>query len=380
MKINIIGGGIGGLATAIALQKQGHQVTVYENAPAFKPLGAGLVMAANAMKALQVIGIAEAVAQVGKPLAKGAILDARGKVISRVDVTTITQRFGMHNFTIHRAALHEILLGCLRPGTVVNGKNCVGVAQDQTGVTVHFADGSSDVADCLLACDGIRSVVRQQLVPDSRIRYAGHACWRAVTEVQPDKVDMENFTESWDTAGRFGIAPLAGNQVYWYACLNVPQDSPEAKAFMIPDLYERFKQFHDPVPYLLQNTPNEKLLLNDIIDFKPLRRLAFGKILLMGDAGHATTPNMGQGACQAIEDAAVLLKLLGTHAHVEEDFKAFEQKRLKRTEKINTLSWQIGKLAHVKNPFLAQVRNTVMRLLPDSVNNRQVAFLYDVAF
>lgn len=380
MKLLVIGGGIGGLTTAIALQRKGLTVQVFESAPGFKPLGAGLVLAANAMKALQTIGISEAIQPAGKLLTHGTILTDRGKVLSTVDVAAIMKRFGMHNFTIHRADLHQILLSQLQPNTLAYTKKCAEVTQHSAGVTVTFTDGTTATGDCLLAADGVHSVIRQKLIPESTIRYAGYTCWRAVVEADPSQIDLTNFTESWGTKGRFGIAPLTGNRVYWYACLNAPAQSMEMKQKTIDDLRECFKDYHDPIPYLLRITQNNQLIHNDIVDIKPLKQLAFGRILLMGDAGHATTPNMGQGACQAIEDAAVLMNQLGREATPELDFRAFERKRLVRTTQVNKASWQIGRLSQMDTPWLASLRNRLMRLIPKSFQQKQLEFLYEVDF
>lgn len=380
MKILIIGGGIGGLTTAIALQRKGISVQVFENAAEFKSLGAGIILAANAMKALEVMGLSEVIKSAGKLLKEGSILNDKGTVLSKVNVEEVTRQFGLHNFTIHRADLHQLLLSQLQPGTVVYQKRCVDVTQDATSVTATFADGSSATADCLLASDGVHSVIRQKLLPASTIRYAGYTCWRAVVQADPARVDLTRFTESWGAQGRFGIAPLTGNSVYWFACINAPQNSMEMKQKTIIDLQQHFQNFHNPIPYLLSLTKDNQLIQNDIIDIKPLKQLAFGRILLIGDAGHATTPNMGQGACQAIEDAATLMNQLGQETTIEQDFSTFEQKRLKRTEKINVASWQIGQIAQVANPLLASLRNGLMRLIPGSVASKQLEFLYDIHF
>ena len=153
------------------------------------------------------------------------------------------------------------------------------------------------------------------------------------------------------------------------------------KAYKTTDLAARFKDYHAPIPQLLQATRDEQLIWSDIIDLKPIQKYAFGRVLLLGDAAHATTPNMGQGACQAIEDAAVLMdeceKILGDLAQV---FHNFECRRLQRTHTIVNRSWSIGKVAQWTNPFLIGLRNTAFRLIPPSVNERQMAFLYQTDF
>jgi 2-polyprenyl-6-methoxyphenol hydroxylase-like FAD-dependent oxidoreductase len=123
------------------------------------------------------------------------------------------------------------------------------------------------------------------------------------------------------------------------------------------------------------------MLCHDIIDVKPIRQFAFGHILLCGDAAHATTPNMGQGACQAIEDAIVLANCMATYsADIQKAFQVFEKKRISRTTRIVNTSWQIGKLAQIENKVLSNLRNGLMRLIPPSANEKQLQFLYNVDF
>jgi 2-polyprenyl-6-methoxyphenol hydroxylase-like FAD-dependent oxidoreductase len=380
-KFAIVGGGIGGLTLAIAMQRKGFQVTVYESTPKFKPLGAGLGLAANAVKAFLEIGIADEVLAVGKVMKMFRIADDSGKTIAETNSEEMSRRFGtVNNFTIHRADLHRVLLSQLEPETVVLDKNCVDVDQDVNGVALHFTDGTKAYADYLIACDGIHSPIRRKLLPGSSPRYAGYTCWRAVIDKVPTDFDFNHASESWGVGCRFGIVPLSGSRIYWYACVNATQNDPVMRSFRIPELLTYFSGFHSPVSEILKLTRNEDLLWGDIMDLKPIARFAFDKIVLMGDAAHATTPNMGQGACLAIEDSAVLANCIEDYETVEEAFKQFEQKRIKRTTKIVNGSWALGKAAQLENPLLISLRNAAVRLTPSSVAERQVKFIHDISF
>lgn len=376
----IVGGGIGGLTTAIALQRYGYQVTVYENAPGIKPLGAGLALAANAVKAFNEIGIGREVLQAGKVLKALRIKSPDGKILSETDSEKISAKLKIvNNFTIHRADLHAVLLSQLAPGTVLLNKGCVDFVQRKSNVTLQFHDGSSSDADYVIACDGVHSVIRKKLLPLSYPRYSGYTCWRGVTDHIPPGVDMDETSETWGRGHRFGIAPLSNNRIYWFACMNARQNDPAMKARRIDDLVGDFRDFHFPVPHLLRNTAQENLIWSDIIDLRPIRQFAFGNILLMGDAAHATTPNMGQGACMAIEDAAVLANCLQKNL-AEAAFISFEQKRIQRTTAIVKQSWRIGKLAQLENPILIALRNFAVRNTPASVVEKQVGFITGISF
>lgn len=374
----IIGGGIAGLTTAIALNRLGQQTIIFEAAPVVRPLGAGLVLAANAVQSLGRLGLIEAAMEQGRQLDAFAILDEAGNVVTRTSTQTISERYGIHNFVIHRAALHQVLLDHLPPATVQTGKRAVRINERLGSISIEFDDGSQFQTGYLLVADGIHSPIRQQLLPRSVPRYAGYTCWRAVVHWPANQ--LQEATETWGSRGRVGVVPLANDQVYWFACVNAPAQDGHMREQTSYDLANRFSNYHAPIPDLLAQTPGDKLLWNDIIDLKPLDRYAFGKTLLLGDAAHATTPNMGQGACQAIEDAVVLADELARYESPKNAFTAFERRRLARTHYVTNTSWRIGQMAQLTHPLLITLRNGLLRRVPASLNERQVKTLYQVDF
>ena len=380
-KYAVVGGGIGGLTLAIALQRKGLQVTVYEQTPQVKPLGAGLALAVNAMKAFRELGIDNEVLHAGKALKKLTIKDLKGNILTETDAEKISKKLGVvNNFTIHRGDLHEVLLQQLHPDTVVLGKACVDFEQRADGITMQFQDGSKDEADYVIACDGIHSVFRKKLVPRSEPRYAGYTCWRAVIENVPSTVNREETSETWGPGCRFGIVPLTHNRLYWFACVNAPANDQVMKNFDVDDLLSYFGKFHSPIPEIISATKNEQLIWGDIIDLKPLDKFSFGNIVLMGDAAHATTPNMGQGACMAIEDAVILANCLGRTPEPTIAFEEFESMRLPRTKKIVNGSWRLGQVAQIESPLLIWLRNAAVRATPSNVAEKQMRFLHEVTF
>ncbi|MDB5240382.1 MAG: monooxygenase [Spirosoma sp.] len=374
----IIGGGIAGLTTAIALHGIGIDATVFETAPVMHPLGAGLGLAANAVQAFQRLGIADEIIQAGRQLDAFSILDERGDVVTRTDSRAISHRYGINNFAIHRADLHRVLLSHLSPSVLHTGRRVVQIDEQPDSIRVVFEDGTSHRTDYLLVADGVHSLCRQQLVPGSVPRYSGYTCWRGVVH-QPGNT-LHEATETWGSSGRVGIVPLTNERVYWFACVNAPGRDEQMRRLTGRDLASRFRDYHAPIPNLLAQTPDEHLLWNDIVDLKPLPRYAFGGILLLGDAAHATTPNMGQGACQAIEDAVVLADELAKDVMPEYAFRAFERRRLTKTHYITNTSWRIGQLAQITNPLLISLRNGLFKHLPARLNERQLETLYRVDF
>ncbi|MBD2752538.1 FAD-dependent oxidoreductase [Spirosoma validum] len=377
-EFTIIGAGIAGLTTAIALRQLGLRVTLFEAAPIIKPLGAGLALAANAVKAFQKLGIADSILPAGRLLDAFVIKDQQGRTLTRTDSRAISRTYGIDNFSIHRAALHRELLKQAEGIPLMTGKRAIQVDQNTQGVLLTFDDGTTRQTDYLIVSDGIHSLIRQQLLPGSTPRYAGYTCWRAV--IDSTGLNLSEATETWGTNGRLGLVPLANNQLYWFACLNAPANDVRMRQFTTNDLLNVFGTYHAPIPEVLARTNDTDVLWNDIFDLKPLPRYAFDNVVLLGDAAHATTPNMGQGACQAIEDAVVLADELKKGGSVPDTFKRFEQRRLARTHYIITNSRRIGQMAQVKSPLLAWLRNGLFRLLPPSINEQQLTKLYAVDF
>jgi 2-polyprenyl-6-methoxyphenol hydroxylase-like FAD-dependent oxidoreductase len=376
----IIGAGIGGLTTAHALIRQGHKVQIHEAAAELREVGAGVVLGANAMRGLAQLGLHEAVQAQGTPITRLSLCDQDGHLLQAANPDFFARQVGFDNLGIHRAALQQVLLANLPAGVVRLGSRFERFTDTATGITAHFADGSSASADAMIGADGLHSPVRRQLLPHSQPRYAGYTCWRAVVEAAALGLAVGSSFEIWGSAGRrIGYVPVGKGRAYWFACLNsATSRNAHFQAFRVADLEQTFQDFPAPIPALLARTRPEQLLWNDILDLPPLKRLAYGRVVLLGDAGHATTPNMGQGAGQAVEDAAVLAQCLATAPNLAAGFQAFEKRRLPRTTRIVNTSWQLGKVAQLENPLLISLRNTALRWLPKAISQRQMAWLYEL--
>jgi len=383
MKAIIIGAGIGGLCAAIALRKIGMDVSVFESKPEVRFAGAGLGIGANAVRALQQLDVGSEVLREGKALKEVRILTSAGKLLQRTDSAVISRKYGLDNVTIERGALLEVLMQALGSDRIVQtGKACRRFEQNGSGVKAWFEDGSAEEGDVLIAADGIHSAIRSALLPNVKPRYAGYTCWRAVVQADPNRIpyDPNVFIETWGRRGRFGMVPLSNDRMYWFACVNAKARDPRFESYTAEDLAERFESYHAPIPQLLKQTSDRELLHHDIYDLPPMRRFAFGRVALLGDAAHAMTPNMGQGAGQSVEDAIVLASRLKRCPDIEEALRNYERDRIGRTGRIAAMSKRIGTVAQLEGGAAAAVRDRLFPLIPERVMAKQLEFLFRVNF
>ncbi len=367
----IVGGGMGGLCTAIALCQIGVDVTVYEKVNGLGNVGAGLTLWANAIKALRQLGLAEAVLKHGAKIQSGEFRTWHGKTLASIQTGELEQLYGDPTIAIHRADLHHILLAALPEDMVRWGAACAGFEQAQEGVTVYFTNGQTDYADLLIGADGLHSVVRQQLFPQVALRYSGYSAWRGVVSTK-DEVALGIAFETWGRGSRFGMVRINEQQVYWFATANVPAGQRQTASQGKDWLRQRFQGWHDPIESILAATPAEAILHNDIYDFKPIKRWSQGRVTLLGDAAHPTTPNMGQGACQAIESSVILARSLGQGKEVAASLRQYEAERMPRTAWITNQSWRIGRMGQLENSLVCALRDFMMSVTPASILKKQM--------
>lgn len=376
MAIAIIGGGIGGLALAAGLHKSGIEVHVFEKARSFKPLGAGLGLGSNAVLALDQMGLAEDVAKAGMPLWEQRFLNGKLDVMNKIDFSLLKEKFGEETITIHRAHLHEALFHAVDTDYFHFDKKVTDFVQYDEHVTLMFQDNVKRNFDYVIAADGIHSIFRQMLVPDSGPRYAGYTCWRGITTNRGD-VPLHISSEAWSKQGRFGWAPLHDGNVYWFACVNAPENDAYYANLNKNGAARLFSHFSSAVERLISETEDTSFLHHDLYDIKPLDSFVYDRIILLGDAAHAATPNMGQGAGQAIEDAYELMLAIEKEPSMGAALSRYDTRRVNKTKKVMKLSRQIGWAAQWQNPLLIGFRNTVFPLVPKSLLFRRLAFLFN---
>ena len=377
-KFLIAGAGIAGLTLAKALQDLGFEYEIFEASAEARGIGAGFGLASNAMKAFEILGLADEVAPLGHMLEDFEIQDWQEKTILKADTNRLRKNYNNENFAIHRADLHRYLISKIESTRIHTSKRIKFFEQSFQKVILHFEDGTTTEGDFLIAADGINSIIRQQLLKNSTPRYAGYVCWRAI--VEDKSYYSKKSIETWGPNGRFGLTPLINNQIYWYACVNTPLKS-EVYNYTLQDIKNQFKDYSGQIRNTLQKTKQEDIITTPIMDIKPISNYTFNRVLLMGDAAHATTPNMGQGACMAVEDVCVLYdELIKNETDILRAFEGYNHRRLKRTHYIIDTSRLAGKVAQWDNKFLMNVRNFVFRKLPQSITQSPLEDLLEEDF
>lgn len=376
MKTIIVGGGIAGLTTAIALEQVGFETAVYEASPQLSVAGAGIWMATNAMQVFHRLGLAEEVNAQGISLDRIEVADHKMKSIQATEQLLFVETFGYGVTSILRSRLRDILVS--HYGKQIHcGKKLQKVESDEKGVQAFFEDGTSTTGDILIGADGIHSTVRHQLVPSARIRYAGQTCWRGIAPISLQAPLEKACVETWGKDYRFGLSVISDTEVYWFAVAKAPEgqrDEENRKA----KLTKMYADFGDPIPAIIAVTPETRIIRNDISDLKPIPKWYQGRVCLIGDAAHATTPNMGQGGGQAVEDAWFLSQILKEESRPEDAFKRFQEKRRKKVDQVVRTSWQIGKVAHI--PFGQGLRNFLLRQAPKALAEKQMLALYNIDY
>jgi FAD-dependent urate hydroxylase len=376
-KVVVAGGGIGGLTATIALRRAGFEVVVFERATELREVGAGLLLAANAQKALGKLGLAEAVTRLGTPASAGEIRSWRGAVLASIPAAELEKKIGTPSAAVHRADLQALLVREVGEGTLRLGAEVKAFEQDEKGVRVTFADGSHEDADILVGADGLRSRVRVVLFGPEEPRYAGYTAWRAVVEPKEELLPLGAGFESWGRGTRFGCAHIGKGRVYWFATANAPEgemdDPPGSPTGAKARLLRLFVGWHGPVGDLVEATEEGAILRTDIYDREPLGECwGKGRVTLLGDAAHPMTPNLGQGACQAIEDAVVLARCLDEGGAIAEGVRLYERLRSERTAMVVLRSRRVGMVGQVENPVLCWLRDRALAMISPKAHLRQL--------
>lgn len=373
----IIGAGIGGLTTAIALAQKGISVKVYEQADQLKEVGAGIWVAPNGLKIFEELGIAKDVLLAGKSLEKISIVDTNNKPVSVVESSKIKLKHHFGTIAIHRADLLKILANYIPIENIILNKKFKSYKQTENSIIAEFEDGTFVESDFLINADGIKSNARKQIQSTLNLRYSGQTCWRFVVDFDLLKNDENNMYEIWANAKglRFGYSKINDKQVYVFITNYEKAGGTDNFTTLKSDLLKLCSCFQPIVKELITKCDEKDILRTDLFDFKPISKWTDGRMALIGDASHATTPNLGQGACQAIEDAFVIAEQLSFTDDIALGLKKFQEKRIKKATYITNTSWQFAKITNTSG-WTKTIIKKALRLIPEFINQKQFDKIY----
>jgi len=365
-RVAIIGGGIGGLTAALALIQAGAEVHVYEAAAELREIGAGVALHPNAMRVLRAAGVEDAVRAAGGRSPWAATRDGiTGRVIARTSRARQAAELGIEGATAHRADLLDALSRALPPGIVSLGKRCASVRNDSATAVATFEDSSTAEADVVVGADGIHSAVRASLFGPDAPRFTGKICYRSVIPATDAAVIDEAVAENSQWLGPHGtivLYPMRGTDLINVVC-HYDDDGYRHESWVTQcpraEVLARYAGWHESLLRLF--AAGQTWYKWALYDREPIPRWTRGRVTLLGDAAHPMLPYLGQGACQALEDAAVLATAL--RAEPGDPVAAlarYEQTRQPRASRVVLTARERGQSNHLPSRWAAFRRDAAI--------------------
>ena len=356
LKVVIIGAGMGGLATGIALRRVGYQVEIYDRVSELRPAGAGISLWSNGVKVLNRMGLGKAIAQIGGQMDRMQYHSHTGELLTDVSLAPLVQKVGQRPYPVARTDLQTMLLHEFGAEDVQLNCKCVEIEQTETSVTARFADGRTETGDVLIGADGTHSIVRDRVLGYATDRhYVGYVNWNGLVPISPDLAPANSCVIYVGEHKRASLMPVGDGRFYFFFDVPLPKGSVSTPDQYREELRSFFKGWADPVQTLIDRLDPSRTNRVEIHDIEPLERFVRGRVALLGDAAHSTAPDLGQGGCQAIEDTEVLTRYLSsTTIGVEDALKRYESERLGRTADIVLKARKRSHMTHGKDPEKTQ--------------------------
>jgi len=339
-KVAVIGGGLGGLATAMALRKQGIDAHVYERAQEFRPVGAGLALFPNGLNSLDAIsaGIVENLKRASCQLNQSVFTKHTGETITQ-NTATHQEKYGQPTLLFWWWRLQQVLACALPPEVIHLGYRCIGFEQDENGVTAYFDGDKSVRADLLIGADGINSPVRKTLIGDEEPRYLGSMSWRAVIEYNHELLHPNELIFMKGEQKVIYFFDVGGGDRCWTVRVLMPKSPVHESAAEIKSrIVDQCSGCWEPLTGIIGATDPEQILFSPICDRLPLKSWSQGRVTLLGDAAHPMSPSLGQGANSTFEDAYELAQCLSQSSSIAEALTTYENRRIPRTQVLQARS------------------------------------------
>lgn len=380
ISVLIQGAGIGGLTLAIALIAKGYTVQIVERMSGLSEVGAGIWMAANPMQVFDQLGFAEKIMAAGWTVHRFTLQDYDGTILQVSDLSAVAQLFGFETVALHRSALQKVLFEQLPSDVVRFGTEVKSLRPSRDAVSVALTDGCEITAKMVVGADGIRSSLRTLASLGGETRYSGSSSYRGIAKgakLLSAELDHDAY-EIWGKGCRLGFSKINAEDYYWYMTFDSGPNtslSPLARRTHAESL---FAKFFPRWTSLLESTHTDEILQTDISDLKRLKTWSNEQVGLIGDAAHATTPNLGQGGAMAVEDAYSLTKAIEKAGLNRKAFELYEKERREKVDWTVSTSWNIGRLCHLRNPMLRGLRNVALRKMLSRGGEKQIRKMYSI--
>lgn len=357
MEITIIGAGMGGLTTGIALKKFGHQVTIYEQAEQILPVGAAISLWSNGVKCLNYLGLTEQVAKLGGQMDQLAYMDGlTGDTLTQFSLLPLIEEVGQRPYPVARADLQNMLMDEFGRENIQLGKKMLALQEQDEGVLVQFADGSEIKTGLLIGADGTHSITRAYVLGEqvSR-RYAGYVNWNGLVEISEHLSPADQWTTFVGEGKRVSLMPVADGKFYFFFDVPLPVGLENNKAEYKTLLKQYFNGWCAPVQHLIDALDEQKTNRVEIHDIEPFTQFYKGRVVIVGDAAHSTTPDIGQGGCQAMEDAIYLARALQINTlGLQDALKRYQNKRNERANELVLRARKRCDVTHMKDEVVTK--------------------------
>lgn len=356
MKALVIGAGIGGLSAAVALKKAGITCEVFEAVKEIKPVGAAISIWPNGVKCMKNLGMGEIIETYGGPMHFLAYKEYQGgETLTRFSLAPLVERTGGRPCPVSRSELQREMLNFWGREAVQFGKRVTRAQENADGVTVWFSDGTTAHGDFLIAADGSRSALRPYVLGHKpERRYAGYVNWNGLVDIDESIAPADQWTTFVGEGKRVSLMPVAQGRFYFFFDVPLPAGLAEDRHTLRDDLRRYFSGWAPAVQKLIAALDPQTTNRVEIHDIEPFDTLVRGKVALLGDAGHSTTPDIGQGGCAAMEDAVVLGDIFRENREIVSALRQYEAQRCARVRDLILKARKRCDITHGKDMALTQ--------------------------
>ena len=360
------------------MQRRGIDCTIYEAAPELREVGAGIWMATNALCIADKLEVADDIIRAGYRIERGGLCDAKGRDLQMVDNRIFERKYGYGTISIHRGRLQAVLASHVVEGVIHLDHRLSLVDENGERIKLYFDNGKEAECDILIGADGVKSVVRKKLLGEIPFRYSGQTCWRGIVDYK--LLRPEQSSEHWGASGGLRVAAcqISDSETYFYITQKTKAGGQDEEGSIVPYLLELIKEFPTFLSEVVGKAQEGNIIRSDLHDIPPIKRWHADNIVLVGDAAHPSTPNLGQGGCQAMEDAYTLAECLSTYSTPMEAFVAYERHRMSKAKFVVNTSYQLALASNIGGTLGWRVRNFILRSVPEFIGRRQFDYLYKI--